>query len=135
MAYTPRYVTLADVPVQIPDDYSQQEKEDALEIAEGLLDSRLNDGDDIPSGDVTPLMRAAVKQRATCEMAKGAEHNDDVALGDLDDSGDTKVSYAQSFCDSFDDIIDTIQESGAADHLSGDSKSPYSYSTKDPDKV
>lgn len=135
MAYTPKYVELSDIPVQIPDDYDQSQKEDALEIAEGLLESDLASGNEIPDADVTALMRAAVKQRATCELAKGTESNDDVALGDLDDSGTTKSDYAeQSFCNAYDDIIAGLRESGVAEDLvGGESLDEYVYNTADPD--
>ncbi|AGM11344.1 hypothetical protein M199_gp014 [Halogranum tailed virus 1] len=134
MAYDPQYVSIDDVPVQIPDDYSPSEKEDALEYAEASLELDLNDGAAIPSGSVSAMMKAAVKQLATCQLAKGAEHPDDITLGDLNDTGDTKVSYAESFCDEYEKIVDKLVNSGALEDLEpdGQSTSPYVYNTDDP---
>lgn len=134
MAYDPKYVTISDVPVQIPDDYSAEEKEDALEYAEASLELDLNDGSVIPQSQLSSMMKAAVKQLATCQLAKGAEHPDDISLGDLEDTGNTKVDYAQSFCDEYEKIVDKLIASGALSDLgpSGQSNDPYVYNTKDP---
>lgn len=132
MSYSPRYVSVDDVPVQIPDDYSEEEKEDALELAEATLDVDLNDGEAIEQSKVTVMMKVAVKQLATCQLAKGSEHPDDISLGDLDDTGDTKVRYAQSFCDAYEETIDKLKQSGAVDDLGGNTTSPFTYSTSDP---
>lgn len=133
MPYTPRYVNLSDVPVQIPDDYSGKEKEDALEVAESTLELDLNEGEQIPDSDVIVPMLTAVKHLATCHLAKGSEHPDDVSLGDLSDTGDTKVSYAQSFCDEYENLVDKIIQSGILeDDEEGESTAPYTYSTDDP---
>jgi hypothetical protein len=136
MAYSSRYVSVTDIPVQIPDDYTNSQKEDALEYAEATLELDLNEGDEIPSEVVSVLMRAAVKQLATCQLAKGAEDPNDITLGDLEDGGDTKVEYAQSFCDEYDKIVDKIIDSGILEESDldgeGESNSPFVYTTEDP---
>lgn len=135
MAYTPQYIETDDVPVQIPDDYENFEKLDAIEFAESSLELDLNDGDDIPSDKVTSVMRAAVKQKATCELAKGAEHPDDTALTDLSSTGADKAEYAaDAFCQRYDELIDKILDSDQLEELglSGESTDPYVYSTSDP---
>lgn len=136
MAYSPKYITLDDIPVQIPDDYSSQEKQDALEYAETIAELDLYNGDEIPQEVINTRLQAAVKQKATCELAKGSEHPDDVALGDLDDSGSTKVDYSiQAFCDRYEELVDAILDSGGVDPESDEdeSMSPYTYSTSKPD--
>lgn len=127
MAYTPKYISTGDIPVQVPDDYDNGQKLDAIELAESLLELELHDGDDIPN--LSSVHEAALKQRATCELVKGAEDPDDVALSDLEDDGDTKSQYAaQSFCDHYQNLVDKMkafkdqQESG-----------PYVYSTSPSD--
>jgi len=136
MAYSSRYVSVTDVPIQIPDDYTNNQKEDALEYAEATLELDLNDGGEIPTENVSVLMETAVKQLATCQLAKGAEDPNDVTLGDLEDTGDTKVEYAQSFCDEYDKIVDKIINSGILENVGldgeGEANSPYVYSTDDP---
>jgi len=135
MAYSPNYVQVDDVPVQIPDDYEDFEKLDAIEFAETSLELDLNEGDVIPSDKVTSVMRAAVKQKATCELAKGAEHPDDTALTDLSTTGADKAEYAAAaFCNRYDELISKILDSDQLEKLGleGESTDPYVYSTSDP---
>jgi hypothetical protein len=137
MAYSIKYVDLTEIPVQIPDDYSDKEKTDALEFAESSIELELSEGQEIEkevlNGAAGFAIRSAIKQKATCELAKGAEHPDDVALTDLDDSGSTKVDYAaQAFCDRYDELVTKIQESEVLGEDSSGSTSPYIYNTSDP---
>lgn len=135
MAYSPQYIQVDDVPVQIPDDYEDYEKLDAIEFAETSLELDLNDGKQIPSDKATSVMRAAVKQKATCELAKGAEHPDDTALTDLSTTGANKAEYAaEAFCNRYDELIDKILDSGVLEEigLEGESTDPYVYTTSDP---
>lgn len=134
MSYSPKYVTLAQIPVQVPDDFNESEKRDAIEMAEVSIELDLNDGAELSTEALATaghIIETAVKQRATCELVKGTEDNDDVALTDLDDSGSTKSDYAQeSFCDKYDKLIDKIEDSGLlADEAEGADDSPYVYNT------
>jgi len=111
MTYQPKYIELPDIPVQIPDDYDDSEKRDAVELAESMLELDINDAAEIKQADVTPYHIAAVKQLATSELAKGAEDNDDVALQDLGDGGNTKSQYSRdSFKARYEDIVEGIQK-------------------------
>lgn len=111
MTYQPKYIELPDIPVQIPDDYDESEKRDAVEFAESMLELDINDAAVIEQSDVTPYHIAAVKQLATSELAKGAEDNDDVALQDLEDGGSTKSQYSRdSFKARYEDIVEGIQK-------------------------
>lgn len=111
MTYQPKYIELPDIPVQIPDDYDESEKRDAVEFAESMLELDINDAAVIKQADVTPYHVAAVKQLATSELAKGAEDNDDVALQDLEDGGNTKSQYSRdSFKARYEDIVEGIQK-------------------------
>lgn len=135
MSYSPKYVNFDDIPVQIPDDYSNKEKQAALEFAESSIELDLNDGEPVPGDSmesIGTMIRACVKQKATCELAKGSEHPDDVALTDLADDGSTKSDYAaEAFCDRYDELVDKLNQSGFFED--GDNKtSPYVYSTSDP---
>lgn len=136
MAYSPTYVALEDIPVQIPDDYSNREKTAALEFAESSAELDLADGSPIPQqalDDAGVMIRSAIKQKATCELAKGAEHPDDTALTDLSDTGSDKAEYAaEAFCDRYDELIDKIMDSGILGEDSAGDTSPYVYSTSDP---
>ena len=129
MTYSPRYVNRQDVPVQIPDDYSEREKNAALEMAESSIDLDLNDGEQLPTEKVTPLVKSAIKQKATCELAKGAEDPNSTQLGDLSDDGTNKSDYAQTFCDRYDEMVAKILQSG----IFGESTDPYSYTTSIPE--
>jgi len=135
MAYSPQYIQVNDIPVQIPDDYDDSEKLDSIEFAETSLELDLNDGEQINPSKVTSVMRAAVKQKATCELAKGAEHPDDTALTDLSTTGADKSEYAaEAFCNRYDELIDKILDSGVLEEigLEGESSDPYFYTTSDP---
>lgn len=133
MAYSGKYVDVDDIPVQIPDDYSQREKQDALELAESALEADVNDGHDISDEDVNVLIQSAIKQRATCELAKGSEHPDDASLGDLADDGTTKSDYAaDSFCSTYDDLVDKILQTETWAGTGGTATEPYVYTTKKP---
>lgn len=134
MAYSPKYVPLEDVPVrQVPDDYDKSEKEDALEFAESSLELDVYDGQTIPEEDRTTQVIAAVKQKATCELVKGAEDPTSMKLGDLSDDGTNKTDYANSFCDRYDEIVDKINDSGILGEVSGMTTDPYVYTTQNPD--
>lgn len=133
MAYSPKYVSANEVPVQIPDDYSEKEKKAALEFAESSIELDLMDGSPLPDDVQSVMVKAAIKQKATCELAKGAEHPDDTALTDLSDTGSNKADYAaQAFCDRYDELVDKIQRSGLIDSGEDGSVAPYVYSTSDP---
>ncbi len=134
MAYSPKYVNLQDVPVrQVPDDYDNSEKEDALEFAESSLELDVFDGETIPPDKRIPQLFAAVKQKATCELVKGAEDPTSTKLGDIDDSGGNKTDYANSFCDRYDEIVEKINEAGILGEESGTTTDPYVYTTSNPD--
>jgi hypothetical protein len=133
MSYSPRYVSIHDIPVQIPDDYTDSQKEDALEYAELSLQLDLNDGEIIPQEDQIVIMESAIKQLATCHLAKSAEDPDDVTLGDIDDSGSNKIEYANSFCDQYEETITRIINSGVLDKRDdGESNAPFTYTTGHP---
>jgi len=133
MSYSPRYVSIHDIPVQIPDDYTDSQKEDALEYAELSLQLDLNDGEIIPQEDQIVIMESAIKQLATCHLAKSAEDPDDVTLGDIEDAGGSKIEYANSFCDQYEETITRIINSGVLDKRDdGESNAPFTYTTGHP---
>lgn len=134
MTYSPKYVQVGDVPVQIPDDYNESDKLEAIEFAENSIELDLSDGETIPEVAQGSAVRAAVKQKATCELAKGAEHPDDTALTDLSSTGSNKADYAaEAFCQRYDELIDKIRDSGLMEKIGeGDSTEPFIYSTSDP---
>lgn len=134
--YTPKYISLDEIPVQIPDDYSDTEKRDALEFAEAIVEFDLNNGVEISTTEFTNLYEAALKQKATCELAKGSEHPDDIALGDLEEGGSTKVDYAiEAFCERYQELVDKINsvEEGAGGDEDAAFTSEYVYTTSQPE--
>jgi hypothetical protein len=136
MAYSPKYVSFEQIPVQIPDDYTIREKSSALEFAESSIELDLNDGKQIDQDTLDAartMIQSAIKQKATCELAKGAEHPDDVALTDLSSTGANKVEYAaEAFCDRYDELVEKIRRSGILGEDSDGDTSPFVYSTSDP---
>ena len=127
MAYSPKYVNVQEIPVQIPDDYSSEDKHSALELAESAAESDLNDGSEFTNSQVIPAVEAAIKQKATCELAKGAEDPNSAKLGDLSDEGTTKSAYAMTFCDRYDEMVGRLLDT---DRFSfGESTEEYVYTT------
>lgn len=124
MAYTPKYLdSLDDVPVQIPDDFDQSDKEDAVQLAESLIEVDLEEGRELST--VTSLHKAAIKQRATCELVKGASSPDGTSIGDIQDDGTTKSDYAKSsFCDHYSELVDKMRS-----FMEEDTAGPYVYNT------
>lgn len=135
MAYSPKYVNIDEVPVrQVPDDYDLSEKEDALQFAEASIELDVYAGEEIPTEDIVQPVIAAVKQKATCELVKGAEDPTSTRLGDLSDDGTNKQDYANSFCKRYDEIVDKINDSGVLGDESGSVTEPYVYTTSNPDE-
>jgi hypothetical protein len=137
MAYSSKYVDLTEIPVQIPDDYSDKDKGDALQFAESSIELELNEGQpleqDTLNGPAAFAIRTAIKQKATCELAKGAEHPDSAKLTDLSDTGSDKADYAvEAFCDRYDELVEKIRDSGVLGDDDPGSTGPYVYSTSDP---
>jgi len=133
MAYSPKYIEIQDVPLrQVPDDYSDAAKEDAIEFAESSVELDVFNGKRIPSQNVNQMVRAAVKQKATCELVKGAQDPTSTKLGDLSDDGTTKGDYANTFCDRYREIVEKINRTDALPD-SGSQTNPFVYSTSDPD--
>jgi len=126
--YSPKYITLNDVPVQVPDEYDDKEKLDAIEKAETSLEIDINNGESIADANFVSVMRSAIKQKATCELIKGASHPNDVRLGDIqEESG--KQDLAETFCMSYEELVAKINEAGIIQ--SGQSTDPYTYTTVD----
>lgn len=135
MSYSPKYVPFDEIPIQIPDDYADNEKEAALEFAEASIELDLNEGEDIPGQALNNLgtyIRAAIKQKATCELAKGAEHPDDVSLSDLA-SGSGKEDYASdAFCERYDELVDKLRDAGVFGEDGPGDTSPFTFTTDNP---
>lgn len=132
MTYSPRYVDPVDIPVQIRDDYSEEQKLQALEVAESEAELDLNQGESFDTVDISAAImdkiRTAIKQKATAELVEGAEHPDDVTLGDIDDDGSDLTDYADTFDEQYESLIDKIRNSGALN--SSRDNSPYYYTTQ-----
>lgn len=134
MAYSPKYVNIDDVPVrQVPDDYDLTEKEDALEFAESSIELDIFDGSRIPSDRVTVAVETAIKQKATCELVKGAEDPTSTKLGDIADDGTNKQDYASSFCERYEEIVEKLNDSDLFEE-SNQQSTPYVYTTRASDR-
>ena len=127
MSYSPRYINFTDIPVQVPDEYSDEEKLDALHTAESSLEIDVNDGEQLEEDEIVSIVRSAIRQKATCELIKGASHPNDVKLGDLQDSTG-REDLAMTFCERYEEMVAKINESGLID--STQTKKPYTYTTR-----
>jgi len=128
MAYEPKYISLGEVPVGIPDDYDEFEKRDAIEWAEGSMEEDLNDGVAFNTDDLRTAHFSALKNKATCFLAYNAESTDDSRLPDLEDSGENISNFALGFCKRYDRFIKQIEESNEGI----DEMEEYVYTTEAP---
>lgn len=136
MVYSPQYVDISDVPVQIPDDYTDTQKYQAIEVAEGSAELDLNEGETFDDTIPSPIMskiRTAIKQKTTAELAEAAESPNDVTLGDISDDGTSKQEYADIFHSQYEELIMKIRNSGVLE--SDSDKSAYVYTTRNRDRV
>lgn len=128
---TPKYVSLDKIPVQIPDDYTERQKMDAMDMAESSIELDLKGGNELNPDEISRPVVVAIQQKATCELIKGSPHPDDVTLGDFGDDGATKMDYAQMFCDEYENKIEDILNSDLIDE-GVDRLGPYVYTTNKP---
>lgn len=134
MPYTPKYVDIDDVPISsVPDDYSPEEKREALQFAEGKLEMDINDGNRIIANELVQPMKVAIKYLSTYQLTLGAEHVDNMALSDLDDDGSTKTEYANEYLRMYHELVSGISDSDAAPGDSESQMQEYVYSTSKPD--
>jgi len=47
MSYSPKYLNLDEIPVQVPDEYDDRHKVDAIETAESSIEIDINDGEEL----------------------------------------------------------------------------------------
>jgi len=126
MVYTPQYVDFADIPVQVPDDYTSSQKASALEYAESYIELDVNDGEQISTKKQITAVDSAVKQLATAHIVRCAEEPNDVTLGDLEDAGGSASDLADDFESSYNEQVERIINSGVFDdNKGGESNSPY----------
>jgi len=110
--YTPKYVRLDDIPLEVPDSYSVDEKSEALFQAEPTFEFDYNGGETVADDELTPLHQTAVANLATYHLVRGAVGNQDVTLGDLGDGGDQRESHAMQFKETYEAALDSLFESG-----------------------
>lgn len=110
--YTPIYIGIDDVPLEINDSYDTPDKREALFQAETKLELDRNGGEPIPTDRITPAHQTAVANLATHYLTRGAVSNDDVTLGDLGDDGDQRESHSTQYKDAYDEFIDAMSEIG-----------------------
>lgn len=134
MSYNPKYVTIDDVPVaSVPDDYTSEEKRDALQFAEGKLELDVNSGNRITANEIVQPMKVAIEYLATYQLTLGAENVDSVALSDLSDSGGNKSDYANEYLRMYNNIVASINNSDSVLADSDSQSKEYVYSTSKPD--
>lgn len=111
--YEPKYVALESVPIEIADEYSIEQKREALFQAESALEADRTGGWEIPDEDLIPLHQSAVANLATYHLARSATNNSDVTLGDLDDGGDEKMDHANQYVATYERHLKRLAERGS----------------------
>jgi hypothetical protein len=135
MSYKPKYVTIDDVPVaSVPDDYTSEEKRQALQFAEGKLELDVNDGNRINLNSLVQPMEVAVQYLSTYQLTLGAEDVDSVTLSDLSDDGSNKTDYANEYLRMYNNIVSSINDSDSVLSDSDSHQKEYVYTTEEPDE-
>lgn len=111
--YSPKYVALESVPIEIPDNYSIEQKREALFQAEAAIESDRTGGWEIDEADLTPLHQSAVANLATYHLARSATNNSDVTLGDIDDGGDQRKDHANQYVETYERHLKRLAEAGS----------------------
>ena len=111
--YEPKYVSLESVPIEIADDYSIEQKREALFQAESSLEADRTGGWEIPEDELIPLHQSAVANLATYHLARSATNNSDVTLGDLDDGGDEKMDHANQYVATYEKHLKRLATRGS----------------------
>lgn len=106
--YTPRYVSsdYSEVPVSGHDEWTVSEKGPKVEQAESKLELDVNGGQQV--SEPTENHRWAAAAYATYLLTAGAVGPNSAKLGDVDDSGDRRETYAQQFLDMYNQYIEQI---------------------------
>jgi len=136
MTYNPQYVDIEEVPISsVPDDFTQSQKEEALEYAETKLQMDINEGNRITANKLVQPMKVAIKYLSTYQLVLGAEDVDSMAISDLEDDGSTKTDYANEYLRMYRELVDDINNSDKI-KLKDDpnSRREYIYTTEEPDK-
>lgn len=111
--YEPKYVSLESVPIEIADNYSIDQKREALFNAESALEADRTGGWEIDPEDLIPLHQSAVANLATYHLARSATNNSDVTLGDLDDGGDEKMDHANQYVETYERHLKRLATRGS----------------------
>jgi len=114
--YQPKYVTLEDVPLSGPDDYSTASKRKALFHAEASLELDVNNGEVIQPAEVSNSHKSAVINLATHVLTHAAEEPSDVTIGDMQSGGGTITEYSSRYLEEYKRIVDALIESGSGGH-------------------
>jgi hypothetical protein len=111
--YQPKYVTLDDVPITGPDEYTDGEKRLALFKAESRLELDVNGGEVIPQDERIDAHRSAVMDLGTHVLTHGANDPSDVTLGDMADGGQASNEYSSRFLESYNETVDVLLDTSA----------------------
>ena len=126
MAYSPRYLSVDDVPLTGPDEWSNDEKLARIEDAEAQLEADVNDGTPIPDSERERIHGLAVNAYATYLLATGPKAPDSMLAGDFQDEGSEREGYAEHLLRTYKRTKNSIL---AADEDSSDKDSSFFMST------
>jgi hypothetical protein len=98
MAYIPRYLSLNDVPFSgVPDDFDDEDKSDALELAESRFDADFNDGQPFDPDEIEGIHRTAIKALATHVLTLLPEDSNSTKVGDLASGPEGILEYSSEW--------------------------------------
>lgn len=118
--YTPKYVSLSDVPISGPDEYTSEQKRKAIFSAESRLELDTNDGEEIEDRNLLGGHQTAVMNLATHVLTHAAEEPSDVTIGDMASGGGTITDYSSRYLEEYQMLVDQLQSatSGSTSNFS-----------------
>jgi hypothetical protein len=106
---TPQYIALADLPMQGPDEFSADAKEQAARHAEAQLEADVNDGREI--ADPEAIHEQAALAWATYLLFIGPEHPTSSKAGDFSaGSGEDVMEVAREMKSVYNDAVAAINQ-------------------------
>lgn len=112
--YEPKYLKdVSKVPVAGPDEWDESEKLDKVETAESVLESDLNDGQEIPQTQVEDLHRKSVAVYATYLFGLSPSHPASVRAGQMPDGSRKQSRFATDMKELYESFKMSIQEAGS----------------------
>ena len=121
--YDPKYTALEDVPMTTIIDYGREERLDAIERAESVLETDVNDGAVISEKLRKPIHAEAVENLATYRLIRHAAGPGEADYGAVADYGERQLEYVSTYREEYDRLVEKINAADPTEVGGGDDTS------------